>query len=581
MQQRRLLHTLCAATLLIGGGAAYGQNLLANPSFDDLDNDGVFGDGWGAFGAADFNEFFGADNPHASLFADTIGNSGGVFQAGIPAAPGDTFMFDVLNTRIEASFDGMLTYGVEFYADDDATKLGVSTATVAPGVTGDGLSFAILGTAPAQTAFVRPIVQFDGVQTTGGTERNVFVFDARLIAYENGQNLLRNRQLEDFNEDDAVGDFWGAFGAASFNAFFGANGHGSLFGDFFENIGGIFQVGLPGVDGVTYQFDLLDVRIEANWDADLYAGFEYYAADDATKLGESLTLLDTAARLANGSTDGNTFSVIGTAVPGTAIVRPIVRFDNVNPVYFFQSQANAFVFNTFMGLAPLNGDERIKNPGFDDIDGDGGLGDVWGLFGNAEVNEFFGAGNPHASFFADLIGNSGGFFQQSILGEPSAAYRFELVDVRIEPNFDADFFFGLEFYEGDNATKLGETIVPINTAVSGDGLSFVMTATAPAGTIYVRPVFLFDNVGSDGGSDRNAFVFATSLKRLSGVTGDANGDATLDGADAFELYDCLNGPGVVSAPQDSFTPSQCAEFFDSDDDGDVDLADAADYALLF
>ena len=68
-------------------------------------------------------------------------------------------------------------------------------------------------------------------------------------------------------------------------------------------------------------------------------------------------------------------------------------------------------------------------------------------------------------------------------------------------------FYGLEYYGDDDGTKIGETIVLADTSTTGDGLSFTVTGTAPAGTVYVRPVIGFDNVGTVAADQTNVFVF--------------------------------------------------------------------------
>ena len=71
-------------------------------------------------------------------------------------------------------------------------------------------------------------------------------------------NLLSNPGFEDTDAvpDGNYGDGWGAYGAAGFNAFCGPNGHASLFPDFAGNLGGVFQLGIPGTAGTTYQFEV-------------------------------------------------------------------------------------------------------------------------------------------------------------------------------------------------------------------------------------------------------------------------------------------------------------------------------------
>ncbi len=354
-------------------------------------------------------------------------------------------------------------------------------------------------------------------------------------------NLLYNPGFFSADPNDPnspYGDGWSMWGAADHNAFWGpANPHASMYGNWFDNVGGHYQSSIAGLAGTTYQLELSDVRIEVAWDADLWFGFEYYLADDTTKVGESLVLIDTAARLANGQTDGNVFSMQATAVAGTEIVRPMFRFDNVNGAYENMPQANSFVFNTHMSVAPAPGDEYLKNADFFDTNGDGGFGDYWGKYGNIDFNEFFGPNNPHASLYADTIGNSGGVWQQGILGTPGEDYRLDLTNVRVEANFDADLYAGLEYYGADDFAKIGENIALLDTSVTGDGLSYSVTGTAVSGTAYVRPIFFFDNVATTGGEQRNVFIFATSLTELDVqiLVGDlnCNGEVGFDDINPF------------------------------------------------
>jgi hypothetical protein len=166
------------ATLTLGAGVQ-GQELLVNPGFEDLDLDGNFGDSWGSFGAAGFNAFFGP-NGHASLFSDNPGNFGGVFQTGIAGTEGTEYQFDLLDVRLEDNIDANYRFGLEFFAADDATKLGDALAPLSLATTGDGLSFSMTAFAPAGTAFVRPIIQYDNVVSTAGGQENAFVFEASL-----------------------------------------------------------------------------------------------------------------------------------------------------------------------------------------------------------------------------------------------------------------------------------------------------------------------------------------------------------------------------------------------------------------
>jgi len=556
--------------------AGPGDEALKNPGFDDINADGNFGDYWSGFGNVAFGEIFGPGNAHASLFADIAGNSGGIFQPSVLGAPDTQYIFELSNVRVEDNFDGQLFFGLEYYAADNFTKIGESIEQADTFTRGDGLRYRIVATSVPGTVYVRPIVFFENVFSTGGTLRNVFIFETSLTEVGPGVNLLNNPGFLDLNMDTLFGDGWGTFFITGFNDFFG-NPHASFFANFAGSFGIVFQEGITGSAGETYQFDLLNVRIEENWDADLFVGLEYYAGDEFTKLGETLVQVDTDTRLANGQIDGNTISMQATAIPGTVFVRPIFSYDNVNPTYLDEPQANLFVFDTFFSVAPTAGDPFIKNGGFEDTDGNGDFGDTWSSFGAAGFNAFFGAGNPHASLFPDNVANIGSVFQTSILGTPGTNYRFDLLDVRIEANIDADLFFGLEYYAEDNFTKLGETINQIDTNTTGDGLSFSITGTAVPGTVYVRPIISYDNVGFTGGSQRNVFVFATAMTEVAPTPlGDMNCDGVTNLGDVTPFALALTDAATYTAT----FPSCDINNGDVNMDTNVDGQDIASFVAL-
>lgn len=166
-----------------------------------------------------------------------------------------------------------------------------------------------------------------------------------LVAAPSQAELLTNPGFEDTDMDSNQGDGWGSFGSAGFNAFFGANGHASLFMDNPGNFGGVFQTGIAVMPGLEYTFELTDVRIESNAAANARFGLEYYDAGDATKLGETISSISLSP-----TGDNLTFSMTGTPVAGAAFVRPIILFDNVTSTA--NGQENLFVFGASLTAVP-------------------------------------------------------------------------------------------------------------------------------------------------------------------------------------------------------------------------------------
>lgn len=157
--------------------------------------------------------------------------------------------------------------------------------------------------------------------------------------------LLTNPGFEDTDTDGNFGDSWGSFGSAGFNAFFGPNGHASLFSDNIGNFGGVFQTGIAATPGTEYQFDLVDVRLESNIAADYRFGLEFYLGDDATQVSTIVVPIDLST-----TGDGLSFSMTGTAPATAAFVRPIVQYDNVTSTA--NGQENAFIFEASLTVVP-------------------------------------------------------------------------------------------------------------------------------------------------------------------------------------------------------------------------------------
>ena len=486
----RGLATSCASiALVLIAGVAAGGNEVANPVFFDTDMDGTFGDGWVAFGAAGFDDFFADGNAgHGVLFGDQIGNLGGLFQAGIVAVPGTEYTLSA-SVSFEASWDADARLVLEFYDVDDTTLLDAAAVDITPGNPGGGYErFDMSAVAPAGAAFVRPVISFDNA-ASAGSDRGATVDN--VILSEADDSVLRNGGFEDLLIGGEFGTFWGTFGNAALVDFFGFGepGHAFLFGDTIGNSGGVFQGGIAGIAGQTYRFEA-NINLEAEWDATLSAGLEFYAADDATKLGERVIEV--------GGTPGIGYdfvAIVAEAPAGTAFVRPVVLFDGVMSD---GSERGASVDGA--SLSVVRDTQNLAfNGGLGDDDADGVRGDGWFTFGNANVEiEFFPNGNPgHATLFADSIFNSGGIFQLRTPALPGETYELGL-DIQFESEWDAELFLALEFYAGDDATKLSEQVQLLANAPGLGYNRYTLSAMAPAGTAYVRPVVFFEFPLSNG-----------------------------------------------------------------------------------
>ncbi|MEP3479970.1 MAG: PEP-CTERM sorting domain-containing protein [Fuerstiella sp.] len=174
--------TAVLIAVTVGPRTPVSASIITNSGFEDTNADGTFGDGWGRFGAADFNAFFGA-NAHASFFLDNSGNSGGVFQQGIAGVAGTEYRFTLEDLFIESNAAASnFDLGLEFYQADDSTLILSTQTSIVPLTSGSGLTFSHTAVAPVGTQFVRPVITFSGADGSAANSENVFVFNTSLAS---------------------------------------------------------------------------------------------------------------------------------------------------------------------------------------------------------------------------------------------------------------------------------------------------------------------------------------------------------------------------------------------------------------
>ena len=157
-----------------------------------------------------------------------------------------------------------------------------------------------------------------------------------------------------------------------------------------------------------------------------------------------------------------------------------------------------------MSVWPAHGESLLVNPGFET----NGLN--WGRFGDTDVAEW---GKEEGNFGAILKGwilNGGGGFFQSVKGTAGLTYTFS-IRARKEELFQATtVYIRLEFFDADDVTKIGHNQGQLNLAplLTGEWQTFTTSGKAPAGTVYVRAVFGFEEASEgDLGSGKQACLF--------------------------------------------------------------------------
>ncbi len=153
-------------------------NLIQDPGFTDA----AAGSGtWGKWGNVDFQSW-GGNLPDwwgasCSFYANTEGNSGGIFDWDIAGEAGVTYALDI-DFWFQEVFDANVTLSIEYYAADNSTNLGADSITLTPAdvYISDGdeeedwmrwANYDLTGNpSPAGTAYVRPVISYDSVSSS-------------------------------------------------------------------------------------------------------------------------------------------------------------------------------------------------------------------------------------------------------------------------------------------------------------------------------------------------------------------------------------------------------------------------------
>lgn len=155
------------------------ENLLVNGGFE------TNGAGWGKFGNADFADWANETGSYGAAFQGWVWNGAGGFFQSVKGAAGQAYTFSIRAMK-EQMFQASTVYiKLEFYQQDDATKAGhdQGTINIASTLTAGWQAFTISGKAPLGTAFVRPVIGFDGATTgdLGSGKQACFLDNAELV----------------------------------------------------------------------------------------------------------------------------------------------------------------------------------------------------------------------------------------------------------------------------------------------------------------------------------------------------------------------------------------------------------------
>lgn len=187
------------------------------------------------------------------------------------------------------------------------------------------------------------------------------------------------------------------------------------------------------------------------------------------------------------------------------------------------------------------------NPGFQDLNHDGKFGDGWDASGQVSFKSDSGTGHSGTvRFDGGTKGNAGEVRGSSIAANPGVLYRLTVTGA-FAAHWHALTQFGLQFIAADHVTILAnddQRIYPPNPGITTDR-NYSMTATAPAGTVFMRPVIRFADAAGTG-SSRSATFNNVSLTIETNQVLSILGSSVANGWKASGYYDNLFLNGSVA-----------------------------------
>jgi hypothetical protein len=170
--------------------AGYNGNVITNPGFQDINNDGLFGDVWNSSGVVQFLNFLPKSTPgHATFYSDTTGNAGSVFWAATPAVPGTKYRLTV-DADCESLWRADTLFGVEFLDSDFTTVLTQKVVSMFAYTNTPFTykTYSMIAVVPPGVSAVRPIIRYtNSVHQSTSSQRGVL--DNAVLAVETNRVL--------------------------------------------------------------------------------------------------------------------------------------------------------------------------------------------------------------------------------------------------------------------------------------------------------------------------------------------------------------------------------------------------------
>src|SRR5436190_10245483 len=178
-----------------GSGTIYFDNIVAgnngnyitNPGFQDMNNDGLFGDGWNSRGVQQFQNFLPENTPgHATFYTDTNGSTGSVSWPASPAVPGTKFRLTI-DADCESSWRADTRFGMEFLDTDFTTVLtqrivGMFAYSNTPY---SYKTYSMTAVVPPGVAAVRPVISYTNTLRLSSTSDRGVLDNASLVVETN------------------------------------------------------------------------------------------------------------------------------------------------------------------------------------------------------------------------------------------------------------------------------------------------------------------------------------------------------------------------------------------------------------
>ncbi len=528
-------------------------NILANPGFEDGDQDGDgIPDGWIGYAQSGASMEFVKSATTAyngSYWSKCTSTNGGyylLYQVTYPAKEGDIWKFSSFIKDVSPAYPGACYAALKISAKNSAGGTFKYWEEFQDTVTSYWKLYSNTQTMPEGTAYIQAVIVVHGAD--GAPEASYGFDDVSLeLIYENppadtvNTNILANPGFEDGDQDgDGIPDGWIGYAQTGASMELVKSGTSAYNGSYWSKCtstnGGyylLYQVTYPSKEGDVWEFSSFIKDVSPAYPGACYAALKISAKNSAGGTFKAWEEFQDSV-----PSYWKRFSNTQTMPEGTAYIQAVIVVHGADGApeasYGFDDVKLKLIEEYDIAKGDLN---MISNPGFEDGDQDGDLiPDGW--IGYAQTGASLelvksATSAYNGSYWAKCTSTMGGYYllyQNTIPANEGEVWKLSSFIKDVSPKYPGACFAALKISAKDKSSATIKAWEVFQDSVPSYWKRFSNTQTMPEGTHYLQAVIVVN--GADGSPESSYGFDDVKLELIHELTsnpGFESGDSTGSG----------------------------------------------------